>query len=145
MGWKLLYRLEKRGRVHENYEKEVDEVYELDSADDFNAFLVAFKKKGGVVVERRNGLAFYFTVESVAIERRPATATGAIQAVATVTLSLLKESNELIAPWELPPYAFRMRTIAVEETTRRFYPGVNDLVYPQGSFEPRPLVNTAEP
>ena len=39
MGWTMLRRIEKRGRVGENYEKEVDEIYELDSAEDFDAFL----------------------------------------------------------------------------------------------------------
>ena len=111
MGWRLLYRIEKRGRANENYEKEVDEVYELDSADDFNAFLVSFKRKGGTVVERRAGLAFYFTVDSVDVERRPPTANGRVQAVATVRLSLLKESRELIAPWELAPFRFRVSSV----------------------------------
>lgn len=143
MGWRLLYRIEKRGRANENYEKEVDEVYELDSADDFNAFLVSFKRKGGTVVERRAGLAFYFAVDSVDVERRPPTANGRVQAVATVRLSLLKESRELIAPWELAPFRFRVTSALFEETSTRFYPGVGDLVYPRGSYAPRPLVNTA--
>ena len=70
MGWKLLRRLEKGGRADENYEKDVDEIYELDSADDFNAFLVTRKRKGGTVVERRAGIAYYFSVAAIAIERR---------------------------------------------------------------------------
>ena len=65
MGWRLLRRIERGGRVAENYEKETDEIYELDSAEDFDAFLVSFKKKGGIVVEERRGLSFYYCVEDV--------------------------------------------------------------------------------
>ena len=143
MGWRLLRRIEKGGRADENYEKDVDEVYELDSADDFNAFLVTRKKKGGTIVERRGGLAFYFTIESIEIERRPPMANGRVQVVASLTLALLKQSDVLLAPWELAPYNFRASAALVEESTTRFYPGVGDLVYPQGRFTPCPLVNTA--
>ena len=93
MGWRMLRRLEKRGRVGENYEKEVAEIYELDSSEDFDAFLVAFKRRGGLVIERRGALAFYFTVEGVEITRRPPTASGRLQVVATLTLSLLTQSE----------------------------------------------------
>ena len=143
MGWRLLRRMEKRGRANENYEKVVDEVYELDSADDFNAFLLAFKKKGGITVERRGIFAYYFTVESVEIERRPPMATGKVQAVTTITLSLLKSSEGLIPPWELAPYSFRVSTRSIEETTTRFYPGVGDITYGRGLSTAVPLTNTA--
>lgn len=143
MGWTMLRRIEKRGRVGENYEKEVDEIYELDSAEDFDAFLVSFKRRGALLIERRGGLAFYFTVEGVEIARRPPTASGRVQVVATLTLSLLKQTSELTPPWSLAPYAFRLSTRSTEETTSRFYPGVNDLLYPHGSFSPAPLCNTA--
>ena len=143
MGWRMLRRLEKRGRVGENYEKEVAEIYELDSSEDFDAFLVAFKRRGGLVIERRGGLAFYFTVEGVEVTRRPPTATGRLQVVATLTLSLLTQSPELKAPWELAPYAFQIATRSVEETTSQFYPGTGDLLYPHGSWSAAPLCNTA--
>lgn len=143
MGWKLLRRLEKGGRADENYEKDVDEIYELDSADDFNAFLVTRKRKGGTVVERRAGIAYYFSVAAITIERRPPMANGRVQVVVRMTLALLKESAALIAPWELAPYNFRASAALVEETTTRFYPGVGDLVFPKGSFAPCPFVNTA--
>ncbi len=143
MGWRLLRRIEKGGRADENYEKDVDEIYELDSADDFNAFLVTRKKKGGAVVERRGGLTFYFTVESIEIKRRPPMANGRVQVLASMTLALLKQSETLIAPWELAPYDFQASAALVEETTTRFYPGVGDLVYPKGRFTPSAFVNTA--
>ena len=143
MGWTMLRRLEKRGRVGENYEKEVDEVYELDSAEDFDAFLVSFKRRGALLIERRGALAFYFTVEGIEIARRPPTASGRVQVVATLTLSLLKQTSELTPPWSLAPYAFRLSTRSTEETTSRFYPGANDLLFPRGSFSPAPLCNTA--
>ena len=120
MGWTMLRRIEKRGRVGENYEKEVDEIYELDSAEDFDAFLVSFKRRGALLIERRGGLAFYFTVEGIEIARRPPTASGRVQVVATLTLSLLTQSPELKAPWELAPYAFQIATRSVEETTSQF-------------------------
>ncbi len=143
MGWTMLRRIEKRGRVGENYEKEVDEIYELDSAEDFDAFLVSFKRRGALLIERRSALAFYFTVEGIELTRRPPTASGRVQVVATLTLSLLKQTSELTPPWALAPYAFRLSTRSTEETTSRFYPGVNDLLYPHGSFSPAPLCNTA--
>ncbi|MBQ9370650.1 MAG: hypothetical protein IJU03_00490 [Thermoguttaceae bacterium] len=143
MGWRLLHRTVKRGRVSENYEKEYDETYELDAASDFDAFLVSFKKRGGLVVERRNGLTFYFKIDSIAVERRPPTSSGKLQVVATISVSLLKTSETTIAPWELPPYDFRVSARSLEETTTRFYPGVGDLIYGGGSSNPQPLVNTA--
>lgn len=143
MGWRMLRRLEKRGRAGENYEKEVDEIYELDSADDFNAFLVSFKRKGGLLIERRGGIAYYFTIDGVDVTRRPPTATGRVQAVATISLSLLKQTSEAVAPWELAPYSFRVSTRSLEETTTRFYPGTGDLLYPRGSWTSAPLCNTA--
>lgn len=143
MSWRLLYRIEQGARVRENYEKEFEEVYELDSADDFNAFLVSFKKKGGTLVERKNGVAFYFTVEGVDLERRAPTPTGKVQVVARVTLSVLKRSSELIPPWELAPYRFRATTSQLETTSTQFFPGVGDIVWPQGTYEARPFVNTA--
>ena len=143
MGWKFLYRSVKRGRVGENYEKEYDEIYELDSADDFDAFLVSFKKRGGVVIERRGALTFYFKLDSIALERRPPTSSGKLQVVATIAVSLLKASDTTVAPWELPPYDYRVSARSLEETTSRFYPGVGDLVFASGSANPQPLVNTA--
>lgn len=143
MGWRLLYRVEKRGRVGENYEKEVDETYELDGAEDFDPFLVAFKRKGGIVAERRRGLTFYFEVRGVEVTRRPPTASGKVQVVATISLALLKESSTLDPPWTLAPYAFRVSTRSVEETTSKFFPGTGDLLYPHGGYVAAPLVNTA--
>ncbi|MDO5310101.1 MAG: hypothetical protein Q4G03_11510, partial [Planctomycetia bacterium] len=143
MGWKLLYQIEKSARATDNYQKTVEEIYELDSAEDFDPFLISFKKKGGVLIERRRGLAFYFTVENVEMTRRPPSPAGKLQVVATVTLSLLKQSEEELAPWNLPPYDFRIRTSGRDETVRRFYPGQGDILFPHGAFEPQPLMNTA--
>ena len=143
MGWRLLRRIERRARVTDNYEKETEEVYELDSAEDFNAFLVAFKRRGGVVVERRGGLVFYFTIESIAIERRPPMASGKLQATATLTMALTTRGPTLVAPWELPPTAYRVSTTTLEEPASRFYPGVGDLLFPNGSADAQPLTNTA--
>ena len=143
MGWKMLYRIDKGGRAADNMQKEVDEVYELESANDFNAFLASLKRKGGTVIERRNGLAFYFTVEAIDVERRAPMPNGRVQVVATLTLALLKQSKNSIPPWKLAPYRFRTSSALVEETTQRFYPGVGDLVCPHGSYDPKPFVNTA--
>ncbi len=143
MGWKLLRRHERRGRVAENYEKEIAELYELDSANDFNAFLVSFKRKGGMLIERRGGLAFYFTIDEVELERRPPTASGKLQVIATISLSLLRQSENLAPPWALAPSSFRVSTRSTEETTSKFYPGTGDLLYPHGLFTAAPLCNTA--
>lgn len=143
MGWRLLRRIERGGRVAENYEKETDEIYELDSAEDFDAFLVSFKKKGGIVVEKRRGLSFYYCVDDVEVTRRPPTATGRVQAVARIRLSLLSGGERDAPPWELPPYALRVSTKSIEETTSRFYPGVGDILVPRSSYSPVPLTNTA--
>ena len=147
MGWRLLRRIERRARVTDNYEKETEEVYELDSAEDFNAFLVAFKRRGGVVVERRGGLVFYFTIESIAIERRPPMASGKLQATATLTMALTTRGPTLVAPWELPPTAYRVSTTTLEEPASRFYPGVGRRPAPneycgnkaRRALDPRPL------
>lgn len=143
MGWKLLYRWDRSARVVDVHEKEIEEVYELDSELDFDAFLVSFKRKGGVVVEYRQGIAFYFTIERVELRRRPPMASGKLQVEASITLSVLRRSNRLIPPWELAPFRFKVATASAETTTSQFFPGVGDLLHPQGSFQPRPFVNTA--
>ena len=128
--------MERGGRVAENYEKATVEIYELDSAEDFDAFLVSFKKKGGIVVEKRRGLSFYYCVDDVEVTRRPPTATGRVQAVARIRLSLLSGGERDAPPWELPPYALRVSTKSIEETTSRFYPGVGDILVPRSSYSP---------
>lgn len=143
MGWKLLHRQDKRARATETYSKEIEEVYELDSAEDFDGFMVSFKKKGATLVERRYGISYYFTVDGVELERRPPMPNGRFQVVATTTVSVLKRSKELVPPWELAPYRFRVTTGLIESATTQFYPGVGDIAYPQGTFAPRPFVNTA--
>lgn len=143
MSWKLLHRQDKRARAAETYSKEIEEVYELESADDLDAFMCSFKKKGATLVEVRRGVAFYFTVDSVELERRPPMPNGRFQVVATIAVSVLKRSKELVAPWELAPYRFRVVTALTESSTTQFYPGVGDLWFPHGAFTAQPLVNTA--
>ena len=66
-----------------------------------------------------------------------------MQVVATLAMSLLKRSETIVAPWELAPYNFRASSAQLETSATKFYPGVGDLLWENGTYVAKPLVNTA--
>lgn len=146
MGYKLLHGPTfKSGSVEKKRKKTVETIYRLDSADDVDAFLATRKKQGGTVVFRRGIYSYYYSIDSISVDRRPPLRDGGLQIAETMTLSTLTRAKGPTPPWELSPYNYRDGASLVEESTAQFYPGVGDPIFPNGVNDgvARDFVNTA--
>lgn len=144
MAWRCLHSILKDAAANDTYEQTWLEVYELDSIDDFNDFLFACKKKNTMVAEKKGNRYVYFIVDSNNITKRQPMPGGRVQVELTIKLRYFRSLEELLAPWELPAFNFRMSGGLVEESASKFYPGDDDLWYEEDdSPEGKNFVNTA--
>lgn len=142
MAYRLLHTIVKSASAAENYTKEYVEVWELDSIADFNPFMFSRKRKNSFIAEWSGSSLAYFVVESNSLTKRQPMAGGKVQVECTIRLRHLEDMDELKAPWQLPPYAFRISSATNEESAAQFYPG-NDDIWLELSNEPADFVNTA--
>ena len=142
MSWKCLCSVLKDASSGEVYEKTYQEVYQLDSINDFNDFLFACKKKNTLVVEPKGTGYVYFIVDSNTITKRAPMAGGRVQLELNIRLRHFRNLEELLAPWQLPAFNFRISSSQNEESAAIFYPGEDDIWLEEDS-EPFPFVNTA--
>lgn len=142
MGYRLLHTIVKSASAAENYTKEFSEIWELDSIADFNPFMFTRKRKNSFVAEWSGGTLAYFIVESNSLTKRQPMPGGKLQVECSIRLRHLEDMDELKAPWQLPPYNFRISSALNEESASQFYPGNDDIWLPE-SDEATDFVNTA--
>lgn len=143
MAWQCLHSILKDASAGEVYEKTYTEVYLLDSIADFNPFLFACKKKNTLVVEPNGANSYvYFIVDSNNITKRQSMPGGKIQLELTIKLRWFRNMDELMAPWDLPAYNFRISQGTNEESASVFYPGDDDLWLSEDA-DPHEFVNSA--
>lgn len=142
MAYRLLHTFVKSASASENYTKEIAYVYELDSINDFNPLFFSVKRKNDFLAEWSGNTLTYFVVESSNLTKRAPMPGGKVQVEITMQLRHLEDMDELKAPWQLPPYNFRISSAINEESAAQFYPG-NDDIWLEESANPAPFVNTA--
>lgn len=142
MAYRLLHTIVKSANAAENYTKEIAYVYELDSIDDFNPLFFSAKRKNDFLAEWSGNTLTYFVVESSNLSKRAPMPGGKVQVEITVQLRHLEDMDELKAPWQLPPYNFRISSAINEESASQFYPGDDD-IWLNESASPAPFINTA--
>lgn len=146
MAWRCLHSIVKDASANDNYEKSYFEVYELDSIADFNSLLFAVKKKNTLVceVDKDGKNPVFWIVDSASLSKRQPMPGGRVQVEITLHLRYLRSGNELLAPWEMPAFNFRLAGAINEESASKFYPDVGDLWYQDGcNDELKDFVNTA--
>lgn len=143
MAYRLLHTIVKSASAAEDYTKEYAEIWELDSIADFNPFIFSRKRKNGFVAEWSGGSLAYFVVESNNLTKRQPMPGGKVQVECAIRLRHLEDMDELKAPWQLPPFNFRITSAINEESASQFYPGDDDIWLPQSDDEPADFVNTA--
>ncbi len=131
--------------VDENYKIVAEEVFQLDSRDDFVRFACSRAKKGQTKIIKVGALFYYFVVDSISIDRdNPPMPGGVFQIKVTTNLSMLKRGNNtIIAPWELAPFNYRSGSTKQEESISYFFPCEGDILYPGGGNTAIPFCNTA--
>lgn len=148
MGYRLAHKRFESANTSEDRTVVYVEYYILDSPDDFLPFFFFHQPNKGstrVITQRQGSVPvhYYFEVESVSYERKPPRADGTLHVVASTTLKQFEERDDLTPPWELPPYDFSIGSAQTESSVARFYPCEGDPLFPAGSNEPVPFINTA--
>lgn len=142
MAYRLLHTTEKGATAAEEYIKDVLQIWELDSVDDYNLFVFSCKRKNCFVAEWAGNSLAYFIVESCNITKRQPMPGGKIQCEVNYKYRHFEDMDELKAPWELAAYNFRIGAATNEESAAQFYPGDDDIWLEQ-SDELADFVNTA--
>ena len=142
MAYQILHTIETGASAAENYTKDYKEVWLLDSMADYNPFIFSRKRKNCFIAEWSGSTLVYFIVDSCNISRGQPMPGGQFQCEVDYKLRHFESLDELKAPWDLPPFGFRIGTALNEESTSKFYPGNDDIWLPQ-SDETANFVNTA--
>lgn len=143
MAYRLLHSIVRSASAAENYMKEYTEIWELDSIADFNPFMFSRKRKNSFVAEWSGGTLAYFIVESNTMTKRQPMAGGKVQVECAIRLRHFEDMDEVKAPWQLPPYSFRISSAINEESASGFWPENGDIWLERDDENQAPFVNTA--
>lgn len=142
MAYQLLHRIIKGASAAEDYTKEYTETWLLDSINDFNPFMFSVKRKNSFLAEWSGNTLSYFVIDSANITKRQPMPGGRVQVEVAYRMRHMEDMSEILAPWQLPAYNFRIASALSEETASGFYPG-NDDIWLNEDDSPHPFVNTA--
>ena len=142
MEFQLLHSIVKGGSAAENWTKEITEVYQLESIDHFNEFLLSLKRKNGCIAEWAGNKLVYFIIDSVNVTKRSPQPGGRVQVEVGTRMRALDSRDNLDAPWFLPPFNFHVSSAINEESASQFYPGDDDIMLNEDD-SPFPFINTA--